>query len=64
MLGKDAFQEADIFDISMPVVKHNYLVRETNDIANIVAEAFTIATTGRPGTVLIDVPKDVLTLYS
>ena len=59
MLGKDAFQEADIFDISMPVVKHNYLVREANDVANIVAEAFAIATTGRPGTVLIDVPKDV-----
>ncbi|MBP6042001.1 biosynthetic-type acetolactate synthase large subunit [Candidatus Saccharibacteria bacterium] len=59
MLGKDAFQEADIFDISMPVVKHNYLVRNTNDIATITSEAVTIATSGRPGTVLIDVPKDV-----
>ncbi len=59
MLGKDAFQEADVFDISMPVVKHNYLVRETNDIPRVVSEAFTIATTGRPGPVLIDIPKDV-----
>lgn len=59
MLGKDAFQEADVFDISMPVVKHNYLVRESNDIPRIVSEAFTIAATGRPGPVLIDIPKDV-----
>ena len=59
MLGKDAFQEADIFDISMPVVKHNYLVRNTNDIATVTSEAVMIATSGRPGTVLIDVPKDV-----
>jgi len=59
MLGFDAFQEADIFNITMPVVKHNYLVRETNDLPRIVNEAFHLATTGRPGPVLIDVPKDV-----
>ncbi|MCE9614426.1 MAG: biosynthetic-type acetolactate synthase large subunit [Lentisphaerae bacterium] len=59
MLGKDAFQEADIFDISMPIVKHSYLVKDTRDIARVVREAFHIASTGRPGPVLIDVPKDV-----
>ena len=59
MLGKDAFQEADIFDITMPVVKHSYLVRDTNDIPRVIREAFHIATTGRPGPVLIDLPKDV-----
>jgi acetolactate synthase-1/2/3 large subunit len=59
MLGFDAFQEADVFNITMPVVKHNYLVRDTNDLSRIVNEAFHVATTGRPGPVLIDVPKDV-----
>ncbi len=59
MLGKDAFQEADIFGITVPVVKHNYLVKETNDLVRITKEAHHIATTGRPGPVLIDVPKDV-----
>ncbi len=59
MLGKDAFQEADIFGITMPVVKHSYLVKETNDIPRITREAFYIATTGRPGPVLIDIPKDI-----
>jgi acetolactate synthase I/II/III large subunit len=59
MLGMDAFQEADIFNMTMPVVKHSYLIRETNDIPKIVDEAFHIATTGRPGPVLMDVPKDV-----
>jgi acetolactate synthase-1/2/3 large subunit len=59
MLGKDAFQEADIFGITMPVVKHNYLVKQTNDLPRIIREAYHIATTGRPGPVLIDVPKDV-----
>jgi len=59
MLGKDAFQEADIFGITMPVVKHNFLVKETNDLPRIIREAYHIATTGRPGPVLIDVPKDV-----
>jgi acetolactate synthase-1/2/3 large subunit len=59
MLGKDAFQEADIFGITIPVVKHNYLVKETNAIARIAREAYHIATTGRPGPVLIDIPKDI-----
>ncbi len=59
MLGKDAFQEADTFSISLPVVKHNYLVKNTNDIPRITREAYHIATTGRPGPVLIDLPKDV-----
>ena len=59
MLGFDAFQEADIFNITMPVVKHNYLVKTTNDLPRVVSEAFHLATTGRPGPVLIDVPKDV-----
>jgi len=59
MLGKDAFQEADIFDITMPVVKHSYLVKSTNDLPRIVREAFHITNSGRPGPVLIDVPKDV-----
>ncbi|MAB75968.1 MAG: acetolactate synthase, large subunit, biosynthetic type [Verrucomicrobiales bacterium] len=59
MLGKDAFQEADIFGITIPIVKHNYLVRETNDLPKVAREAFHIATTGRPGPVLIDVPKNV-----
>lgn len=59
MLGKDAFQEADVFGLTMPVVKHSYLVKETNDIPRIVKEAFHIARTGRPGPVLIDLPKDI-----
>jgi len=59
MLGKDAFQEADIFGITMPVVKRDYLVRNTNDLPRIAREAYHIATTGRPGPVLIDIPKDI-----
>jgi len=59
LLGMDAFQEADVFGISMSVVKHNYLVKKTNDIPRVVKEAFEISTTGRPGPVLIDLPKDV-----
>ncbi len=59
MLGKDAFQEADVFGISMPVVKHSYLAKTTNDLPRIVKEAFHIASTGRPGPVLIDIPKDI-----
>lgn len=59
MLGLDAFQEADVFNITMPVVKHNYLVMETDSIPTILDEAFMIATTGRPGPVLLDIPKDV-----
>lgn len=59
MLGKDAFQEADIFGITLPVVKHNFLVKNTNDLPRVAREAYHIATTGRPGPVLIDVPKDI-----
>jgi acetolactate synthase-1/2/3 large subunit len=59
MLGKDAFQESDIFSMSIPCVKHSYLVKETNDIPRVVKEAFHITNTGRPGPVLIDLPKDV-----
>ncbi len=59
MLGLDAFQEADTFNLTMPVVKHNYLVLKTNDIPAKVHEAFDIATSGRPGPVLLDIPKDV-----
>ena len=59
MIGKDAFQEADIFGMTMPVVKHSYLLKSTNDIPRTVREAFHIATTGRPGPVLIDIPKDM-----
>ena len=58
-IGTDAFQETDIFGITLPVVKNSYVVREAKDMARIVAEAFHIASTGRPGPVLIDVPKDV-----
>src|SRR5882724_13649582 len=59
MLGKDAFQEADISGITMPVVKHSYLVKNTNDIPRIIKEAWHIAQTGRHGPVLIDLPKDI-----
>jgi len=59
MIGLDAFQEADVFNMSMSVVKHNYLVRKVNDLPRTVDEAFHLATTGRPGPVLIDIPKDV-----
>ncbi|MFZ9267294.1 MAG: biosynthetic-type acetolactate synthase large subunit, partial [Vulcanococcus sp.] len=58
-IGTDAFQETDIFGITLPIVKHSWVVRDPRDIARIVAEAFLIAASGRPGPVLIDVPKDV-----
>lgn len=58
-IGSDAFQETDIFGITLPIVKHSYVVRDPKDMARIVAEAFHVASTGRPGPVLIDVPKDV-----
>jgi acetolactate synthase-1/2/3 large subunit len=58
-LGKDAFQEADVTGITYPVVKHSYLVTDVNDIPRVMREAFYIATSGRPGPVLIDLPKDV-----
>ena len=58
-IGSDAFQETDIYGITLPIVKHSYVVRDPREMARIVAEAFHIASTGRPGPVLIDVPKDV-----
>jgi len=61
LLGNDAFQESDITGITMPVTKHNYLIKDAKDVARTVKEAFYIAGTGRPGPVLIDVPKDVST---
>ncbi|MDR1961152.1 MAG: biosynthetic-type acetolactate synthase large subunit [Gracilibacteraceae bacterium] len=60
LLGTDSFQEVDITGITMPITKHNYLVKQTQDIPRIVREAIHIATTGRPGPVLIDLPRDVL----
>ncbi|HJO82660.1 MAG: biosynthetic-type acetolactate synthase large subunit [SAR202 cluster bacterium] len=60
-IGSDAFQEIDITGITLPVTKHNYLVMETADIPRVIKEAFHIASTGRPGPVLVDIPKDVLT---
>lgn len=60
LIGTDAFQEADISGITMPITKHNFLVRNGDDIPRVIAEAFHIASTGRPGAVLVDIPKDVL----
>ena len=59
LLGKDSFQEVDITGITMPITKHNYIVRDVNDLQNIIKEAFHIAQDGRPGPVLIDIPKDI-----
>ena len=59
LIGNDAFQEADITGITRPITKHNYLVKDTKDLARIIREAFYIASTGRPGPVLIDIPVDV-----
>ena len=59
MLGCDSFQEADITGITLPITKHNYLVRDLKDLPRIVKEAFHIASTGRPGPVLIDLPRDI-----
>ena len=59
MIGKGAFQETDIYGMTLPVVKHSYLVTDINDIPRIVKEAFYIAQSGRPGPILIDVPKNV-----
>ncbi len=60
LIGTDAFQEADITGMTMPITKHNFLVRNGDDIAQVMAEAFYIASSGRPGAVLVDVPKDIL----
>lgn len=59
LLGKDSFQEVDIAGITMPITKHNYIVKDINDLQKIVKEAFYIAKEGRPGPVLIDIPKDI-----
>ena len=61
LIGNDAFQEADIVGITRSCTKHNYLVRDVKDLARIIREAFHIAKTGRPGPVLVDIPKDVTT---
>ena len=58
-IGTDAFQETDIFGITLPIVKHSWVVRDPADLAKVVAQAFLIASSGRPGPVLIDIPKDV-----
>ncbi|AIJ21598.1 acetolactate synthase I/II/III large subunit [Amycolatopsis methanolica 239] len=60
LIGTDAFQEADICGITMPITKHNFLVTDPIDIPRVIAEAFHLASTGRPGPVLVDIPKDVL----
>src|SRR6266550_4328048 len=59
-IGTDAFQEADIQGITLPITKHNFLVQNADEIPRILAEAFHLASTGRPGPVLVDIPKDVL----
>jgi acetolactate synthase I/II/III large subunit len=59
VIGSDAFQEADVLGITMPITKHSYQVRKVSDLPRIIKEAFHIATTGRPGPVLIDIPKDM-----
>ncbi|CAD7783521.1 MAG: Acetolactate synthase large subunit [Candidatus Methanoperedenaceae archaeon GB37] len=59
LIGNDAFQEADVVGITRPCTKHNYLVKDVKDLARIVKEAFYIAKSGRPGPVLIDLPKDI-----
>ena len=58
-IGTDAFQESDITGITMGITKHNWLITDVDDIPRVVAEAFHVATTGRPGPVLIDIPKDI-----
>ena len=59
MIGKGAFQETDFFGLTLPIVKHSYLVTDINDIPRVVKDAFHIATTGRPGPVIIDIPKNI-----
>ncbi len=64
LIGNDAFQEVDIVGITRPCTKHNYLVKDVNDLARVIKEAFYLARTGRPGPVLVDLPKDVMQAYS
>lgn len=59
LIGKDSFQEVDITGITLPITKHNYMIKKTEDIPRIVEEAFEVASSGRPGPVLVDIPKDV-----
>ena len=59
LIGTDAFQECDTTGITRPCTKHNWLVKDVNDLADIMNQAFEIATTGRPGPVLVDIPKDI-----
>ena len=59
LIGKDSFQEVDIVGITMPITKHNFLVKDIKELAPTIRKAFRIATTGRPGPVLIDIPKDI-----
>jgi acetolactate synthase-1/2/3 large subunit len=59
LIGSDAFQEVDIYSMSLPITKHNFLVRSIEELPEVIPEAFRIATTGRPGPVLVDIPKDV-----
>ena len=59
VLGKDAFQESDVVGITMPITKHNYLVKDIKDLPNIIKEAIHLATSGRPGPVLVDIPKNI-----
>jgi acetolactate synthase-1/2/3 large subunit len=63
-IGTDGFQEADISGITLPITKHNYLVQNAEELPRILAEAFHLASTGRPGPVLVDIPKDVLTVQT
>ena len=59
LLGRDSFQEVDITGITMPITKHNYLVKDVSVLADTLREAFHLAQSGRPGPVLVDIPKDV-----
>src|SRR5215217_5028524 len=59
LIGNDAFQECDTVGITRPCTKHNYLVKNVNDLSRVLHEAFYVATTGRPGPVVVDIPKDV-----
>ncbi len=64
LLGKDSFQEVDITGITMPITKHNFMVRDVNDLADTMRKAFKIAQEGRPGPVLVDIPKDITAQYA
>ncbi len=60
LLGKDSFQEIDIAGVTMPITKHNFIVKDVNDLADTIRKAFCIAKEGRPGPVLVDIPKMLL----